>query len=80
MRSCYSEIPVDPPDFLPENYTLYTTSLNYICFDTNKPLSVLGELIRYPASGQLNDAFASYKFSTALNLPVGQFAAAYPGR
>jgi hypothetical protein len=79
VRSCYSEVPVDPPDFLPENYTLYTTSLNYICFNTSQPLSVLGELIRYPASEQLNDAFASHKFDAGLNLPVGQLSAVYPG-
>ena len=80
VRSCYSEIPIDPADFLPQNYTLYTTSLSYICFDhLNQNLSVLGELIRYPASGQLNDAFVSNNFEYGLNLPVGQCAAAYPG-
>ncbi len=80
MRSCFSEVPIDPPDFLPEDYTLYVTSLSYICFDKNKPLSVLGELIQYPGSGSFNDALASYTFEAALNLPVSQFAAAYPGR
>lgn len=79
VRSCYSEIPIDPPDFLPADYTLYSTNLDYICFDRSKPLSVLGELIQYPGSGTLTDAFASHKFDHALKLPVGKYAATYPG-
>lgn len=77
VRSCYSTIPVDPPDFLPANYTLYTTNLNYICWNRAQNLSVLGELIRYPGSGTLNDH--SSRLLAGPTLRGGQYAATYPG-